>query len=49
MVPVHGIRGLESDSIGIYELVPDDDVFAQAGCEAVKIFRQSGYNADLPS
>jgi hypothetical protein len=30
MVPVHGICGLESDSIGIYELVPDDEVLAQA-------------------
>jgi hypothetical protein len=35
--------------IGIYELVPDDDVFAQAGCEVVKTIGQSGYNAELPS
>jgi hypothetical protein len=49
MVPVHGIRGLESDSIGIYELVPDDDVLAQAACEIVKTFGQSGYNPESPS
>jgi hypothetical protein len=36
-------------SVGLYELVPDDDVLAQAGCEAVKTFGQSGYNAESPS
>jgi hypothetical protein len=49
MVLVHGLRGLESDSIGIYELVPDDDVLAQAGREGMKTSRPMGYNADLPA
>jgi hypothetical protein len=49
MGPVHGIRGLESESIGLYELAPGDDLFAKAGCEVVKTFGQSGYNADSPS
>jgi hypothetical protein len=44
MVPVHELCGLEPDSIGIYELVPHDDVLLQAGCEGVKNFGQSGYN-----
>jgi hypothetical protein len=48
MVSLHRVRSLESDSIGIYELVPDDDVFTQVGCEGVKTFGQSGYNAHLP-
>jgi hypothetical protein len=44
MVLVHGLCGLEPDSIRIYELAPDDDVLAQAGREGVKNLGQSGYN-----
>jgi hypothetical protein len=49
MVPVHGLRGLEPDSIGIYELVPDDGVLAQAGGEGMKTLGHSGYNPEPPA
>jgi hypothetical protein len=45
MVSLHWIRGLEPDSIGLYELVPDDDFLAKAGREGLKTFAQMGYNA----
>jgi hypothetical protein len=49
MVSLHRIRGLEPDSISLYELVPYDDVFAQGGSKGLKGFGQSGYNVELPS
>jgi hypothetical protein len=36
MASLHRVRGPEPDSIGFYELVPYDDVFAQAGCKGLK-------------
>ena len=35
LVSVHGLCGAESVSIGIHQLVPDDDVSAQAGRSAL--------------
>jgi RND family efflux transporter MFP subunit len=36
MVPVHGLRGRESDSIGVHELVPHDGLLAKTGREALR-------------
>ena len=36
LVLVHGVCRIESVSVGVYGLVPDDDVPAQAGSEIEK-------------
>jgi hypothetical protein len=42
MVSLHRIRGFEPDSIGLYPLLPHDDLLAKAGCEGLKGFGELG-------